>query len=159
MIRKSILVACLSLLVALPAAAQPDESFMFQTVLILGSTHGPTDLSDVPDNVTEALEDVKEFLPYEHYRLIDASILRSNGDARGRLTGPNGGPEFDLVFRFRPGDEDTLEVRQFGIDTLVAQPHDPERTGHGTPARGEDRAGNEHFGVSKDRLGEQGVMS
>ena len=62
MIRKALLLVCLFLVATAPAAAQPEESFMFQTVLILGSATGQSDLTDVPANVTKALDDVKQFL-------------------------------------------------------------------------------------------------
>jgi hypothetical protein len=122
MIRKILMLACLFLVATAPAAAQSEESFMFQTVLILGSATGPSDLTDVPANVTKALDDVKQFLPYKNYRLIDSSLLRSSAEARGRLTAADGGPEFDLSLSFRPTEDDTLFVRSFGIDTLIAQP-------------------------------------
>ena len=125
MIRKApIFVLAFVLLVSLaPAHAQQNESYMFQTVLLYGSAEGKSDLGDVPQNVLAALDDVKKFLPYKSYRLVDASILRSNHSAGGRLTGPEG-KEFELEFSFRPGEDDTLLVKSFGIDTFVIKPRD-----------------------------------
>ena len=96
---------------------------MFQTVLLLGSIKGESDLEGVPANVTAALDDVAQFLPYKNYRLIDVSIVRSSGEARSRMTTAEG-REFELEFQFRPGEGDTLLVRAFGIDTLEPQPRD-----------------------------------
>ncbi len=104
--------------------AGPSTSYNVQTVLLVGSTEGESDLTGVPANVIEALGDATRFLPYKYCRLIDASILRSSGEARGLLSGPDG-KDFELSFSFHPTDDpDTLMVRSFGIDTLVAEPRD-----------------------------------
>ena len=133
MIRKVLLIFTV-LLIASSAAvfAESSESYMFQTVMLVGSTEGKSDLSGVPANVVEALEDVMQFLPYKNCRLIDASLLRSNGEARGLLKGPDG-RDFELMFEFREDQSDsgTLQIRGFGIDTLVAQPQDRMITENG----------------------------
>lgn len=105
-------------------AGQASQSYMFQTVLLIGSTEGQSDLTGVPENVVEALEDVTKLLPYKNCRLIDASLIRTNGGARGLLNGPEGGREFELSFDFREGEAGQLQIRSFGIDTLVAEPQD-----------------------------------
>ncbi len=131
MIRKVPLIF-LVLLIASSAAvfAEPSQSYMFQTVLLVGSTEGKSDLSGVPANVVQALEDVRQFLPYKNCRLIDASLLRSNGEARGLLKGPEG-RDFELMFEFREDQSGTLQIRKFGIDTLVAQPQNRMVTENG----------------------------
>ncbi len=101
--------------------AEPSESYMFQTVLLVGSADGKSDLSGVPENVVQALDDATQFLPYKNCRLIDASLIRSNGEARGLLKGPER-RDFELMFDFREDQSGTLQIRGFGIDTLVPQP-------------------------------------
>ena len=132
MIRKVTLIFVV-LLIASSAALSADsaESYMFQTVLLVGSTEGESDLSGVPTNVLKALEDVRQFLPYKNCRLIDASMVRSNGGARGLLKGPEGGRDFERSFDFREGESGTLQIRSFGIDTLVAEPRNSMVTENG----------------------------
>ena len=111
-------VLALSLL-AFPLAAQPPEkSYMFQTVLLLGSTEGESDLSGVPHNVVRALDDVMKFLPFSSYRMIDTSIIRSASHARGRFAGPSG-QQFELEFGFHQADGKGLFVRGFELTALV----------------------------------------
>jgi hypothetical protein len=131
MIRKAPLLF-IALLIASSAAvfAEPAESYMFQTVLLVGSAEGKSDLSGVPANVVEALDDATKFLPYKNCRLIDVSLVRSNGDARALLNGPEG-RDFELMFDFREDQSGTLQIRGFGIDTLVAQPQDRVVTENG----------------------------
>ena len=57
-------------------------------------------------------------------------MLRRNGEARGLLKGPEG-KDFELMFEFREGESDTLQVRSFGIDVLIAQPQDRVVTENG----------------------------
>jgi len=124
MIRKAtigLLFLLLGSTAALPTEASP--SYMFQTVLLLGSSEGSSDLSGIPANVAGALEDVAQFLPYKSYRMIDTSIIRSAVEARGRLTGLSG-QEFELEFRFQDVDADSLFVKGFSIDTLVPEAQD-----------------------------------
>ncbi len=131
MIRKAPLLFIV-LLIASSAAvfAEPAESYMFQTVLLVGSAEGKSDLSGVPANVVEALDDATQFLPYKNCRLIDVSLVRSNGEARALLNGPEG-RDFELMFDFREDQSGTLQIRGFGIDTLVAQPQDRVVTENG----------------------------
>ncbi len=131
MIRKAPLILSVLLFASSTAVfAEPAESYMFQTVLLVGSAEGKSDLSGVPANVVEALDDVTQFLPYKNCRLIDASLLRSNGEARGLLKGPEG-RDFELMFEFREDQSGTLQIRGFGIDTLIAQPQDRMVTENG----------------------------
>ena len=131
MIRKVPLILIVLLLVSSAAVpGEPSESYMFQTVLLLGSTEGKSDLSGVPANVVQALDDVAQFLPYKNCRLIDASMLRSNGEARGLLNGPEG-KDFELSLAFYDDESDTLHFRRFGIDMLIAEPQDRVVTENG----------------------------
>ncbi len=133
MTRRIPLISLILLIVSSVAvfADQTSPSYMFQTVLLVGSTEGQSDLTGVPENVVEALDDVTKFLPYKNCRLIDASLIRSNGGARGLLNGPEGGREFELSFDFREGEAGRLEIRSFGIDTLVAEHQDRVTTQDG----------------------------
>src|SRR5687768_18455650 len=81
--------ACAVLVPALGAASvlaqqgpprQPPEAATrqiqgFNVVLVLGETH-PSDatesVEDLPSGAKKALADMREFLPYKHYRVLDS---------------------------------------------------------------------------------------
>src|SRR5438132_981342 len=85
----------------LAAARARDVSFMrqplvvaaalqgFSVVLLLGDMQGGTTADNVPPAARKALADMKDFLPYKSYRLLDAAwIIGSNGThATTRLRG------------------------------------------------------------------------
>lgn len=72
--------------------APPDRrTFTFQLVLLAAeTTPGATQFENVPANAQKALADVKDFLPYKSYKLLDLAWLRSSRAAEAQLAGPDG---------------------------------------------------------------------
>jgi len=67
------------------------RTFTFQLVLLAAeTTPGATQFENVPANAQKALADVKDFLPYKSYRLLDLAWLRSSRAAEAQLAGPDG---------------------------------------------------------------------
>lgn len=66
----------------------------FSVVLVVGSMQGPASEADgVPDTAKKALTDMRGFLPYKRYQLLDAAWMLCCGSDRsgisGRVRGPN----------------------------------------------------------------------
>jgi hypothetical protein len=65
----------------------------FNVVLVLGDLeNGPAPADDVPVAARKALGDMKDFLPYKSYRLLDTAWILSADDSRNatsRLRGPD----------------------------------------------------------------------
>jgi hypothetical protein len=82
------------------------ESLMpqgFSVVLVLGDTQSATTADNVPAAARKALTDMKDFLPYKGYRLLDAQWILGTSRAITRLRGPNGDDqEFQLTLRSNP---------------------------------------------------------
>ena len=136
--RFAILILTLVCLVA-PAWSQqgqiPEEqSYLFQLVLLMGSTAGESQLEGVSANVAKALDDIREFLPYKSYKLVDTQLLRSAGRVEGLVSGPEG-QDYRVEMGFAPHpDKDSILVRRFSLA-------DFGRTQTVSVARG-DSAGN-----------------
>jgi hypothetical protein len=68
----------------------------FSVVLVLGDLQGGNTQDNVPPAARKALTDMKEFLPYKSYRLLDVQWTLCCGGGRGatpvvsRLRGPDG---------------------------------------------------------------------
>ena len=88
-----------------PAAAQPEipDTKLVQINLLSASKAGNSDLSDLPANTRKAIEDIKDFLPFKSYRILDTSLVRVTVPMRGRGSGPS------RTFMRGP-DESKLEV-------------------------------------------------
>ncbi len=65
----------------------------FSVVLVLGDIAASTAVDDVPPAARKALADMKEFLPYKSYKLLDAAWLLCCGSSSGEVTNRMRGPE------------------------------------------------------------------
>jgi hypothetical protein len=68
----------------------------FSVVLVEGSTSGGSATEGVPAAAAKALADMKDFLPYKSYRLLDTQWTLGAGRIASRLRGA-GTQEYDLV--------------------------------------------------------------
>ncbi len=85
-------------------------------MLVLGDLQGGTTQDNVPPAARKALTDMKEFLPYKSYRLLDVQWTLCCGGGRGatpvvsRLRGPDGN-DFELTLAASLEPASRLAVR------------------------------------------------
>ena len=88
----------------------------FSVVLVLGDLQGGTTQDNVPPAARKALTDMREFLPYKSYRLLDVQWTLCCGGGRGptpvvsRLRGPDGN-DFELTLAASLEPASRLAVR------------------------------------------------
>ena len=79
----------------------------FSVALVQGDLKAGTPIGEsVPAAATKALADLKDFLPYKSYRLLDTQWTMGAGRMTGRLHGPEA-KEYDLELQARRGPDDT----------------------------------------------------
>lgn len=123
------------LVLALPAWSQQGDqgetrSYLFQVVLLIGSSGGTSELEGVSANVTKALDDVSQFLPFKSYRLLDTALLRSAERAEARLSGPEGQDYSLQIGCHSEPDKNRIVVRRFFLlDHGVPEVPEPPRGG------------------------------
>ena len=92
-----------------PLAAQPDEvpdTKLVQINLLAASKTGSNELSDLPANTRKAIQDIRDFLPFKSYRLLDTSLVRV------LVPSHRGSPRSGPSNTFMRGPDDTkLEIR------------------------------------------------
>ncbi len=93
-------------------SGRPHKTHLVQVVLLVGKITGASAMKNVPANTHKALEDIRGFLPFKSYEHLDTSLIRSNGNARGLLKGPNG-TEYILGLSFRTAREKNKEILIF----------------------------------------------
>jgi len=107
------LMAIFALACASTAFAQARNGY--SVVLLLGDTQGAMSLDNLPSapGIRKALGDVKDFLPYHSYKVLDTQWLRSG---MTRMSGPDG-QEYEV----------TVEAGEFmrGKDFNGMLPYDP----------------------------------
>ena len=83
-----------------PAAeSATTDTWLIQLVLLVGSTSGPSNLNDLPQNTRQALQDIQQFLPFKSFKVWDTALIRSASGARGILSSPLDEYHFELDFR------------------------------------------------------------
>lgn len=106
-----------------PNQEEAPDTCLVQINLLAASKSGDSDLSDLPANTRKAIEDIKDFLPFKSYKILDTSlvralILRPNRGARPAktfMTGPDG-TKLQVELRMT-GEEgsDEIFVQQFEV--------------------------------------------
>jgi hypothetical protein len=77
-------------------------------ILLLSATMKPGATTvEIPENARKALADIKKFLPFKSYQLVDAAWMSATEGqgAQGRLGGA-GGAAYQVKLRFRRGDQE-----------------------------------------------------
>ncbi|MFL6195341.1 MAG: hypothetical protein ACJ75H_14285 [Thermoanaerobaculia bacterium] len=108
-----------------------------QILLLTASTKAGGGAPDVPENAQKALTDLKKFLPYKSFQMVDAALLSATEGqaAQGRLV-TSGGFKYEVKLRFRaqgdPEDQslfvDRFELQQELIITTKDGPHYDRRS-------------------------------
>lgn len=88
-------------------APWPGESGMSQlfhvTLVAASKSGGGTAAGNLPKGVAKALDDIRDFLPYQSYRVVDSALVRASREAHPRLKGPDGAIyTADMLFREAP---------------------------------------------------------
>ncbi|HUP43148.1 MAG TPA: hypothetical protein VM599_08065 [Thermoanaerobaculia bacterium] len=87
-----------------PWPTEPGVSQLFHVTLVAASkTGGGAAQGNLPKGVAKALDDIKDFLPYQSYRVVDSALVRASREAHPRLQGPDGWSyQADILFREAP---------------------------------------------------------
>jgi len=99
-----------------PAPRHPGDShtYTFQLVLLTADFDGSSVFEHVPANARKALEDLRNFLPYKSYRLLDMAWMRSSAFAEAQLSGPSGvALTAGLRFETSSRDPDRIDIEHF----------------------------------------------
>ena len=132
-----------------PAAAQPEvpDTRLVQINLLAASKTGSDDLSDLPANTRKAIEDIKDFLPFKSYRILDTSLVRvvvpgrdqSHGPSRTYMRGPDDS-KLEVMIAMTEGESEAeVYVRRFEVspsvmDRLQAVTLTPDQQGQVDPS-------------------------
>ena len=77
----------------------------FSVVLVVGGMQGSSASDNVPEAARKALADMKDFLPYKRYQLLDAAWILccspNTSQVSGRVRGPDGG---NYLYTLDPSD-------------------------------------------------------
>jgi hypothetical protein len=88
----------------------------FQLLLLAASTHKAAGEPDVPSGAQKALADLRGFLPYKDYKLLDSTWLRATQDrpTEGRVVG-QGDQGYSVRLQFRTTGNDQMFLDRFNL--------------------------------------------
>ena len=66
------------------------STYSFQVSLLLADTQGGAEYEGLSKNAQKALEDLRDFLPFRSYRLLDFAWLRTSSRSSAKIQGPDG---------------------------------------------------------------------
>lgn len=70
--------------------ARGGEQMFHVALLVADSEPSKAAPQDLPKGVQKAIADIRDFLPFKSYRIIDSALARMNGRGKVLLNGPNG---------------------------------------------------------------------
>lgn len=91
---------------------QPPKTRVFH-IIVLGASDEPAaapEPSELPAGAEAAYREIKSFLPFRSYRMIDSALVRSSGRADVSLSQSYA---IEFAFRVGPSKDKPLEVQQF----------------------------------------------
>ena len=98
-----------------------ERTVLFQIILLRASMSGTDELNGLPKNAGKAVADIRDFLPYKSYRILDSALLRASQDAGGwtRLDGipPQ---QYDVRILFKPASGERLNIWDFTVQRARA---------------------------------------
>ena len=119
----------------------------FNIVLVVGENQRSASATDdIPGGARRALNDMREFLPYKHYRVLDsqwtsccsAEVLRVGSSIAGRLQGVSGGTG--------PGGATVLVPRVYSFNLHISDHSDATRIPVRFALRSEEGSGGARGG-------------
>ena len=121
----------LVLLLLLPSASFAAESTrLFQVVLLRASMSGADELTTLPKNAGKAVADIRDFLPYKSYRVLDSGLLRAAERAAASLHLD----QYDVRVTFKMNGANKLNVSPFTLERVHKPGTTPLPPGVAPPA-------------------------
>lgn len=88
---------------------------MFHIALVIAENEPSTSApQSLPKGVEKAIADIRDFLPYKSYRIIDSALLRANGTGKADLKGPNG-ERYSARLSFEDSGKGSFLIDQFAL--------------------------------------------
>lgn len=123
------LLLLLLMMIALPLAASDNEApaapeatpkangganQLFQVILLRGATTGSAEIVGLPKNAEKAIRDMRDFLPFKSYRLLDSALLRVQDFGKARLSGiaPQ---QYEVRVAYRTQPNGKISIWEFKI--------------------------------------------
>ncbi|MFQ5743532.1 MAG: hypothetical protein ACE5HV_08075, partial [Acidobacteriota bacterium] len=103
-------------------------------IVVLAASEEEAPSATLPGGAQQALEDIKELLPFRSFRVLDSGWLKTSSQAATTLSGPTGF-EVELAFRPVPDSQGELLIEGFELTQRIEPVHSPTGEAQGPSHR------------------------
>jgi hypothetical protein len=113
----------LLLLLAVPLlgeeAAPARRTHLFQIVLVRGAVGGAEETVGIPKSAEKAIRDLRDFLPFRSYKMLDSGLLRIQESDSGKIRVDGIPPQqYDVLVAARPGANGKISIWAFTVTAV-----------------------------------------
>jgi len=103
-----------------PQPAPPaGRTHLFQIVLVRGALGGNEEIVGIPKNAEKAIRDLRDFLPFRSYKMLDTGLLRIQESIAGKIRLDGIAPQqYDVLVAARPGTNGKISVWAFTVTAV-----------------------------------------
>jgi hypothetical protein len=103
-----------------PAQPSPNgaarRTHLFQIVLVRGAVGGAEETVGVPKSAEKAIRDLRDFLPFRSYKMLDSGLLRIQESDSGKIRVDGIPPQqYDVLVAARPGANGKISIWAFTV--------------------------------------------
>ncbi len=101
------------------------RTHLFQIVLVRGAVGGAEETVGIPKNAEKAIRDLRDFLPFRSYKMLDSGLLRIQESDSGKVRVEGIPPQqYDVLVAARPGANGKISIWAFTVTAV----HSPRST-------------------------------
>lgn len=103
-----------------PAAS--GRTRLFQIVLVRGAVGGAEEAVGIPKNAEKAIRDLRDFLPFRSYKMLDTGLLRIRENDSGKIKLEGIAPQqYEVFVAAMPGANGKISVWSFSVKAVRAR--------------------------------------
>lgn len=112
--------------IAMPEQATGNVTILFNVAMVIADndSSSPSARQVLPASMEAAIADLREFLPYKSYRLVDSALTQARSHGRVRLQAAEG-EVYTAAFSFR--EDEKAKPQAFLVDQFSLTLEDPPR--------------------------------
>ena len=100
-------------------AAPPRRTHLFQIVLVRGAVGGAEETVGIPKSAEKAIRDLRDFLPFRSYKMLDSGLLRIQESDSGKIRVEGIPPQqYDVLVAARPGANGKISIWAFTVTVV-----------------------------------------
>lgn len=99
-----------------PSPSRSTRGQLFHIVLVRGSIAGPEEIVGIPKNAEKAIRDIRDFLPFKSYRVLDSNLIRTEENSMAKVRVDGVPPQqYDINIIWKSAGAEKLSIWDFTV--------------------------------------------